>query len=385
MADLKKVMIGNNANDRREIILKFEGGSVSKLVLADGLHGGMTVIEVDNGRLKYWLLPERGMGIWKIWIDGIELGWQSPVRGPVHPKFVSMQEAEGLGWLDGFDELLCRCGLESNGAPDFFENGQLKYPLHGKIANLPAHHLSAEFNPNRHEISVNGVVDEARFHHQQLSLTSTVSTEIGGKTLCIRDVVTNQSAQSARFQLLYHINFGLPLLGAGATIQAPIKHLVPRTAEAAKAVNEWSEMRAPVAGFSEQVYFMTLLADESGASQVLLKNATSTLGVSIHFNLSHFPCFTLWKNTAAIADGYVVGLEPGTNYPNPRSFEEKQGRIERLLAGESKDFEMRLAFHLDATEVQQAEAAIAKLQAKVEPTIFRSLQKAWSIEAAAKI
>ena len=49
----------------------------------------------------------------------MELGWKSPVHGPVHPNFVPLNEPSGLGWLDGFDELFVRCGLESNGAPDF--------------------------------------------------------------------------------------------------------------------------------------------------------------------------------------------------------------------------------------------------------------------------
>ena len=47
----------------------------------------------------------------------------------------------GLGWLSGFDELMCRCGLENNGAPEFNANGSLRYGLHGRIANTPAHHV----------------------------------------------------------------------------------------------------------------------------------------------------------------------------------------------------------------------------------------------------
>ena len=89
------------------------------------------------------------MGIWKAWLGDAKgnewpLGWNSPIRGPVHPKFVPIAEPSGLGWLDGFDELLCRCGLFSNGAPDFDERGVLLHPLHGRIANRPAHRLSVE-------------------------------------------------------------------------------------------------------------------------------------------------------------------------------------------------------------------------------------------------
>ena len=31
--------------------------------------------------------------------------------GPVNPAFVNLSGLGGLGWLDGFDELLARCGL----------------------------------------------------------------------------------------------------------------------------------------------------------------------------------------------------------------------------------------------------------------------------------
>ena len=45
------------------------------------------------------------------------------------------------------------------------------------------------------------------------------------------------------------------------------------------------------------------------------------------------PCFTVWKNTAAVEDGYVTGLEPAINFPNFKSFERQQGRVKVLPAG----------------------------------------------------
>src|SRR4051812_22885520 len=92
---------------------------ISKKILSGGRSDGVELIEVDNGCLKLALLPQRGMGIWKAWLDGIEFGWSSPVHGPVHPAWVPLFDPDGRGWQEGFDELLCRCGLVSNGAPDF--------------------------------------------------------------------------------------------------------------------------------------------------------------------------------------------------------------------------------------------------------------------------
>ncbi len=66
----------------------------------------------------------------------------------------------GLGWLDGFDELLARCGLENNGAPyevktkkpDGSESNTT-YGLHGKIANIPASYVAVHIGTEPpHEI-----------------------------------------------------------------------------------------------------------------------------------------------------------------------------------------------------------------------------------------
>ena len=87
--------------------------------LAGGRRDGVLVVELKAGATSVFILPDRGLGIWKMIAGDVELGWQSPVQGPVHPRFVPLGEPSGIGWLDGFDELVARCGLVSNGAPDF--------------------------------------------------------------------------------------------------------------------------------------------------------------------------------------------------------------------------------------------------------------------------
>lgn len=388
MVSTVKVLIGDESKNAEKLILSHSdvNGSQAKFSvkqrnLHGGLRGDMEIIEVDNGRMKFWLLPERGMGIWKVWLDDIEIGWQSPVRGPVHPKFVSIHDESGLGWLGGFDELLCRCGLESNGAPEFDRHGKLKYPLHGKIANLPAYKVAASVAANNDTIHVEGCVEEACFKFQKLELHSAVTTKLESTEVCIHDTVTNTSDTVAEFQLLYHINFGTPILEAGAEVFAPVKTLVPRTHRAEEGVNSWSKISAPEIGFREQVYFMELLSDATDQSQVLLRNAASTLGVSIHFNLKQLPCFTLWKNTASLRDGYVTGLEPGTNYPNPRSYEQSQGRVEILQPGESREFDLRLEFHFNAESINKAQRKIAEYQATSQSYIYQTMQRGWSIDS----
>src|SRR5215831_18381514 len=132
--------------------------SIAVKTLAGGLRDGVQIVDATTGTMRVVVVPTRGMAIWKLWWNGVELGWQAPVAGPVHPKFVPLMEPTGLGWIAGFDELLCRCGLESNGAPEWDERGRLVWPLHGRIANLPARELSVTVDGDGGEIAIRGVV-----------------------------------------------------------------------------------------------------------------------------------------------------------------------------------------------------------------------------------
>jgi galactose mutarotase-like enzyme len=355
-----------------------KGYAVRKTTLRGGKRHGVEMVEVDNGTCRFVVLPTRGMNIWKAWLGDVELGWKSPVAGPIHPSFVDVGEPSGLGWLDGFDELLCRCGLENNGAPDFDpQTHQLRLPLHGRISNLPAHRLELNIDGDTGEISLVGTVDETRFHFQKLRLTSRISTRVGEPGFRIVDEVTNLAGVPGEMQLLYHINFGPPILEAGAQIVAPVKEMVPRTDHAAAANSSWDRYSAPQPAFAEQVYFFNLLADAAGQTQVLLQNAQGKAGVSLHWPTGQLPCFTLWKNTASERDGYVTGLEPGTNFPNPKSHESTQGRVIKLAPGETRTFEVAITGHTTAEQVAAAKRRIAAIQGEHPPKIFATPQAGW--------
>src|SRR5262249_27251074 len=123
-----------------------------------GCSEGVHVVTLDNGAMSIDVLPTRGMGIWRVRRGDNTLGWQAPARDAVNPAFVPVMEPAGLGWLDGFSELLCRCGLESNGPPEFDEAGRLLRPLHGRIANTPAHRVELILNEDAGRLALRGVV-----------------------------------------------------------------------------------------------------------------------------------------------------------------------------------------------------------------------------------
>jgi hypothetical protein len=350
--------------------------AVSKKTLRGGRQDGVDVITVDNGAMKFTVLPTRGMSLWRANVGDWDIGWKSPIRGPVHPNFVNVGEPSGLGWLDGFDEMLVRCGMESNGAPEFGDDGRLLYPLHGRLGNLPAHFVSVSIDEAEGVITVKGVVEESRFHFLKLRLTTEISTKVGSTTINIKDTVENLSASPAEAQMLYHFNVGAPTLDAGSTLVAPVKTLVPRNAHAASSIDTWNNYHAEQAGFEEQVYFAELHADADSRTEVLLKNAHGTRGISLQFDKRRLPCFSLWKDTSSIDDGYVTGIEPGTNFPNPRSYEGEHNRYVRLAPHGTITMGIDIVLHNEAAAVDAAEKAVQALQA-TPAQVFKTPQTGW--------
>src|SRR3990172_2298103 len=86
-------------------------------------------------------------------------------------------------------------------------------------------------------------------------------------------------------------------------------------------------------------------------------------------NSRELPVFTLWKNPQSEADGYVTGLEPGTDFPNHKTFERKQGRVIVLPPGGSHATRIDFAVHASAAEVRAVENRIAAIQNQVTPAV----------------
>ncbi|PQO35686.1 DUF4432 domain-containing protein [Blastopirellula marina] len=356
---------------------KQHGLSVTHTRLFGGRRDGVELLTVQNGEFSFTAIPTRGMGIHQAKYGTTRIGWDSPVEGPVHPQFVPLSEPSGLGWLDGMDELIVRCGLESNGAPEFdAESGRLKYGLHGRIANQPTEDVVVEVSPDG-EMCISGEIRETRFLCYNVAMKTEIRTKTGENGFRIRDSIINRAAQESTAQMLYHINMGAPILGEGASVVCPVTELCPRNDHAANDVDTWSTYKGPTAGYVEQVYFMQLAADANGDTCTLLKSASGEQGVSVHFNVKQLPYFIIWKNTAAEADGYVTGLEPSTNFPNPRSFEEKNDRVLRIAPGATYEIDLGLQFHPDAASVAAIEKKIAGLTEGKDAKVHTTPQSTW--------
>ena len=57
---------------------------------------GVEIIEVFNGKMTMKIVPTRGMNILNVESGDVFLGWDSPVKQVVHPKFVNLEDNGGF-------------------------------------------------------------------------------------------------------------------------------------------------------------------------------------------------------------------------------------------------------------------------------------------------
>jgi hypothetical protein len=340
------------------------GWSVELRTLHGGRQEGVQVIDVDNGAMKFTIVPTRGFEVWKAEVSKqgggkVRLGWDSPIKEIIHPSYIRLTDNGGQGWVAGFGGLMVRGGLASFGSP--VQDGADQLTLHGHVDYIPASQVSVRFEAGK--LIFRGVVNDFTTFGPQLRLTSEISTTIGKPELVFDDQITNMSDAPQEMQLLYHTNFGTPILGAGAQFVAPIKHVSPMNPGSAKGdIAEWNRYSGPHgAGYAAKVFNMQLQADSGGMTKAMLKAADDASGVLMSFDTKGLPYMSLWKNEVTAKGGYVTGLEPGTGFPNPRPVERAAGRVPKLQGGESWRVHLAIAALGSKAEVDQAASAIRAL------------------------
>ena len=336
--------------------------TVSKKTLHGGRQEGSTLVTIDTGDLQLVIVPTRGMGLFKAISGDVTLAWKSPVEEVVHPSFINLAERGGLGWLDGFNEMLARCGYEWAGHP-CTENGRT-YTLHGRAQNIPASTVIVSIEAKApHRITVKGLVKEKTFKFSNLETWAGVSVVPGERAFHVHDELRNLSDYERPYQVIYHANFGAPLLEGGAHFRAAAKEVIPFNDYAKQGLADWQTYLPVTPGFDEMVFNIWPFADANGNTLAMLSNKAETRGVAIGYNVKQLPALSLWKNTDTEADGYVTGIEPGTGFPYNHTIENEQGRIMKIGAGESRSFDVEFRVLGSAVDVQKAVAEIDAIQA----------------------
>ena len=307
--------------------------------LDDGPERGVRVADIRTGSgLDFTVLLDRGLDIGTASYNGIAVAWQSG-SGPAHP---ARHEPEGAGWLRTFHGgLLTLCGMSHVG-PGMIdpENGET-LGLHGRVSHIPAHDVRIErlwTADDQWRLRLHGVIDEASIFGSKLHLERSIEITPGEPVITLQDTVRNSGGEAAPLMMLYHCNFGWPLVSPESELISPAQSISARDAAAEAGISEWNKMSEPTPAYAEQVFYHTLApdSDTSTSQSAALLNRPLGLGMEVRFDSATLTQLTEWKQMGY--GDYVLGIEPGNCVPEGRVAARANHRLTMLAPGETKTF-----------------------------------------------
>ena len=237
--------------------------------------------------------------------------------------------------------LLTTCGLTYMGAPCIDEGVALG--AHGKISNTPAFDIgiTQEWCGDDFVISVKGKIQESTLFGENMVLTRTITTKLGNDEILIHDTIENVGFEPTPLMVLYHMNFGYPLLSEKSVFETNCVTLRARDGEAEKGIRETHEFSKPLHGYKEQVFYR----DSVEKRYAFLTNKKMGLTAKIEYDGAELPYLIEWKQIGE--QDYVLGIEPATYPPDGRSKARERGELLYLQPQKRKSHSITITFSSD--------------------------------------
>ncbi len=305
--------------------------TLRRVTIDEGKARGAQVIEVATaGGLQVDLLPDSGLDIGPVRFRGVNMSWISK-NGCDAPRSDIPFEMEFLKYFPG--GLLYTGGMRSAGPAN--RDGDEWHPLHGRYHSLSAEQVSARTEGD--EIVVSGVIRETSLFGHVLEMRREIRLPIFGAEIRLRDDLTNLAHQPEEYALLYHCNFGWPLVSEEAHVELPEQRkTTPRTPFAATGMGKEHTFVKPVPGEEERVFF-----HEDMEKKVSIVNPVISTRMTISWS-DTLPVLTHWRSMAS--GDYVCGLEPSNTYIMGRCEERKNGTLPVLQPFQSVSTAVTIRF-----------------------------------------
>lgn len=209
--------------DRRQL------ASVRQVELRDGAERGVRALVFSTGAgLDFWVLQDRSMDIGLLSWRGIPVAWHHP-DGFADPALRPSSGDGGSGVQRALGGFLVTCGLDNVRQP------RGDHPLHGSLPFTPARLISCseDWSVPTPALVAEGEIVSAHLGKACFRMRRRIEAPIAGSSLVITDRVENIGPDEAELFVLYHINFGFPVVAPGTRVllnNAPVPFRDPLAA-----------------------------------------------------------------------------------------------------------------------------------------------------------
>ena len=332
--------------DPGKFINSSQVGGIDAYTIDEGAARGVRALCVNTGGgLRYRILIDRGLDIDQAFFNQYSLSFLT--HKGVTPPTRGLDR--GLDWLKGFSGgLLTSCGPFNIGPPG--QDAGEELGLHGPHSNSRAT-IESVIRPDAHagrqEMSVTGTVRYGALYGPCVQLRRTINSRLGQNQIEFVDEFTNAGNEPAPHAWLLHINFGYPLVDAGAELcyDSRVKPTdAPESAVRFRDGTHYKRIPNPQARHSGSTsavaYLFPRAADRSGNTAVAIVNRKLQLGVAIHYNIRQFPRCGNWQHFGP--GEYVTALEPMNGTIDGRWKDRERGLLDHIKPGQQKTYRYQL-------------------------------------------
>ncbi|MDO8304079.1 MAG: aldose 1-epimerase family protein [Sedimentisphaerales bacterium] len=331
-------------------------GGIETAVLDNGSGKGVRIAWINTGGgLRYKVVIDRALDIADAFYQQHSLCWLSHVG----TTSAAPDSGHGLEWQSAFGGgLMTTCGLSHVGGPESDQYGT-RGP-HGKISKQLAaveSIIQPDLAAGKLEMGITAIIKESKVFGPNLELRRTISSTIGRPQIRISDIVTNCGNTNAPHMILYHCNYGWPLIDEGTQIIWKGSCL-SRGLEMDNAIFKKSEnfkvCRKPLEshrGIGEACGFIDVKADRKGICNVGLYNRRLGFAVSMKYSKKQLPWLTNWQHWGH--GEYVMGLEPGTNPPIGQKAAREQKTLIYLEPGQSRTYALEIEVLTEREQIKK--------------------------------
>ncbi len=322
--------------------------------LDTGRDRGMRTAELYTGSgFSVQVLIDRALDLGAARYGGRPLAWLYPALGPP-----ALYDPHGNGWLRTFGGgLVTTCGLTHFGQTEVDEGEE--FGLHGRISHEPADDVAVitAWQGDDYVLEIRGTARQAVLFGENLVLERRIRSRLGARSVTIHDRVRNEGFRPTSHLILYHCNFGFPVVSPDSELLVADTEVHPRDAAAAAGLAGHTHFDQPQADFAEQVFFHKPRVAPDRAARAAIVNRALGFGAYLRYDAATLPYLAQWKMMGA--GEYVCALEPANRWETPRKTLRAESRMPILAPGESVDYTVEIGVLPDAAAIAAFAAALS--------------------------